>query len=153
MPELRSTTDHAETCNRTELLLFASDFVPNLDRNDPAFRVAAVLMASLLECGPDPEAIAELLGYEASWVRTVGGRFRAAGVWKGDAVAVEGPAGSAYFSYRSWRRAVRAGVGTSEQGGDEPPGATSRRGPRRPDGGALQLDRHSLASERSGRHG
>lgn len=153
MPQLRSITDYTEPYNRTELLQFVSGFVPNLGRDDPSFRVAAVLTASLLECGPRPEAIAELLGYEASWVRTVGGRFRAAGIWRGDTVVVGGEADGADFSYRSWRRAVRAGLGPVQQEGNEASGATGKRGPRRPDRWSLQASQYSSGLKRQGRHG
>lgn len=150
MSDLYGPADYAASYDRTEILEFVADLAPDLERNDPAFRVAAILTASLVECGPDARAIAGLLGYEEAWVQTVDGRLRAAGVWRDDEVAIERPVDAADFSYRSWRQAVRAGLGTLENE-NVIAAATRKRRPLRQDGLSLRPNRYSSESKRRGR--
>jgi hypothetical protein len=121
MFELHGPDEYQEMAyGQEDILSFVTGFLPDLERGHPDFRAAAVLVASLVECGPDERAIADLLEYDESWVRSVGQRFRERDIWRPEGVAVDGGRGSARILGREWWRSFTAGTRTSrdERGPD-----------------------------------
>lgn len=88
-------------------------------REETEFRAAAVLVASLVECGPDEGAIADLLGYDEAWVRSVGEGFREQGIWRSEGVALERVRGSGRLLGREWWRGFAESTGQPD--GDPAP--------------------------------
>lgn len=137
MFELHGPAEYMESYEREEIVDFTTALLPGLEPESPEFRAAAVLLASLVECGPDERAAAELLGYEASWVRTVGQRLRDLGIWGPRGVVLEGVAGSRRMTGSEWWRTLTAylaessgAIGTHEKT-RWPKGSDRRSAPRR----------------------